>query len=56
MMKRMLAGRSSIMFIVSDDCRRSFDGPERSILSILFILPMSLGTPVCGRSGFSGER
>jgi hypothetical protein len=56
MMKRMLTGRSSIMFIVSDDCRRSFDGAERTIPSILFILSMSLGTPVCERSGFSGER
>jgi hypothetical protein len=43
MMKRMLAGRSSIMFIVSNDCHRSLDGAERSILSILFILSIPLG-------------
>jgi hypothetical protein len=43
MMKRMLAGRSSIMFIVSNDCHRSLDGLERTILSILCILSISLG-------------
>jgi len=42
--------------IVSNDCRRLLDGTVCTIPSILFILSMSLGTPVCGRSGFSGER
>jgi hypothetical protein len=37
MMKRMLAGRSSIMIIVSNDCRRLLDGTVCTIPSILCI-------------------